>query len=177
MTEKRFLSFVLIEGILLAALGLGMLMLPKITTISFGLMLCLAFIIYGGYKAINAFLTRNYTRHYIFNIMVGLLLLVVGIFLFMAPMFNLVLITGLIGVYFLLESISSVAFAVQNKNTLYFWKADIFVAFLQFLLGIIIILGLPSTALWIVGVLAGVNFLLAGMVLISMYISTKYILL
>lgn len=177
MTEKRFLSFVLIEGILLAALGLGMLMLPKITTISFGLMLCLAFIIYGGYKAINAFLTRNYTRHYIFNIMVGLLLLVVGIFLFMAPMFNLVLITGLIGVYFLLESISSVAFAVQNKNTLYFWKADIFVAFLQFLLGIIIILGLPSTALWVVGVLAGVNFLLAGMVLISMYISTKYILL
>lgn len=177
MTEKKFLSFVLIEGILLAALGLGMLMLPKITTISFGLMLCLAFIIYGGYKAINAFLTRNYTRHYIFNIMVGLLLLVVGIFLFMAPMFNLVLITGLIGVYFLLESISSVAFAVQNKNTLYFWKADIFVAFLQFLLGIIIILGLPSTALWVVGVLAGVNFLLAGMVLISMYISTKYILL
>ena len=177
MTEKRFLSFVLIEGILLAALGLGMLMLPKITTISFGLMLCLAFIIYGGYKAINAFLTRNYTRHYIFNIMVGLLLLVVGIFLFIAPMFNLVLITGLIGVYFLLESISSVAFAVQNKNTLYFWKADIFVAFLQFLLGIIIILGLTSTALWVVGVLAGVNFLLAGMVLISMYISTKYILL
>lgn len=177
MTEKRFLSFVLIEGILLAMLGLGMLMLPKITTISFGLMLCLAFIIYGGYKAINAFMTRNYTRHYILNIIVGLLLFIVGIFLFMAPMFNLVLITGLIGVYFLLESISSVAFAVQNKNTLYFWKADIFVAFLQFLLGIIIILGLPSTALWVVGVLAGVNFLLAGMVLISMYISTKYILL
>lgn len=176
MTEKRFLSFVLIEGILLATLGLGMLMLPKITAVSFGLMLCLVFIIYGGYKAINAFMTRNYTRHYILNIIVGLLLLVVGIFLFMAPMFNLVLITGLIGVYFLLESISSTAFAVQNKNTLYFWWADIFVAILQFLLGVIIILGLPSTALWVVGVLAGVNFLIAGMVMISMYLSTKYIL-
>lgn len=177
MTEKRFLSFVLIEGILLATLGLGMLMLPKITTVSFGLMLCLVFIIYGGYKAINAFMTRNYTRHYVLNIIVGMLLFVVGIFLFMAPMFNLVLITSLIGVYFLLESISSVAFAVQNKNTLYFWWADILVAILQFLLGVIIILGLPSTALWVVGVLAGVNFLLAGMVLINMYISTKYILL
>ena len=176
MTEKRFLSYVLIEGILLSALGLGMLMLPKITTISFGLMLCLTFVIYGGYKVINAILTRNYSRHFILNILAGLLLFLVGVFLFMAPMFNLILITSAIGVYFILESISSTAFAVQNKNTLYFWWLEILVGVMQFLLGLIIILGLPSTALWVVGILAGVNFLIAGIVLISMYLSTKYIL-
>ena len=80
MTEKRFLSFVLIEGILLSVLGLGMLMLPKITTISFGLMLCLTFVIYGGYKVINAILTKNYSRHFILNVVAGLLLFAVGIF-------------------------------------------------------------------------------------------------
>lgn len=176
MTEKRFLSFVLIEGILLSVLGLGMLMLPKITTISFGLMLCLTFIVYGGYKVINAILTRNYSRHFVLNIVTGLLLFLTGVFLFMAPMFNLLLITSAIGVYFILESISSIAFAVQNKNTLYFWWLAILVGVMQFLLGLIIILGLPSTALWVVGVLAGINFLIAGVVLISMYISTKYIL-
>lgn len=176
MTEKRFLSFVLIEGILLSVLGLGMLMLPKITTISFGLMLCLTFIVYGGYKVINAILTRNYSRHFVLNIVTGLLLFLTGVFLFMAPMFNLLLITSAIGVYFILESISSIAFAVQNKNTLYFWWLAILVGVMQFLLGLIIILGLPSTALWVVGVLAGINFLIAGVVLISMYISTKCIL-
>ena len=176
MTEKRFLSYVLIEGILLSALGLGMLMLPKITTISFGLMLCLTFVVYGGYKVINAILTRNYSRHFILNILAGLLLFLVGVFLFMAPMFNLILITSAIGVYLILESISSTAFAVQNKNTLYFWWLEILVGVMQFLLGLIVILGLPSTALWVVGILAGVNFLIAGIVLISMYLSTKYIL-
>ena len=176
MTEKRFLSFVLIEGILLSVLGLGMLVLPKITTISFGLMLCLMFIVYGGYKVINAILTRNYSRHFVLNIVTGLLLFLTGVFLFMAPMFNLLLITSAIGVYFILESISSIAFAVQNKNTLYFWWLAILVGVMQFLLGLIIILGLPSTALWVVGVLAGINFLVAGVVLISMYLSTKYIL-
>lgn len=176
MTEKRFLSFVLIEGILLSVLGLGMLVLPKITTISFGLMLCLMFIVYGGYKVINAILTRNYSRHFVLNIVTGLLLFLTGVFLFMAPMFNLLLITSAIGVYFILESISSIAFAVQNKNTLYFWWLAILVGVMQFLLGLIIILGLPSTALWVVGVLAGINFLIAGVVLISMYISTKCIL-
>lgn len=176
MTEKRFLSFVLIEGILLSVLGLGMLMLPKITTISFGLMLCLTFIVYGGYKVINAILTKNYSRHFVLNVVSGLLLFLTGVFLFMAPMFNLLLITSAIGVYFILESISSTAFAVQNKNTLYFWWLAILIGVMQFLLGLIIILGLPSTALWVVGILAGINFLIAGVVLISMYISTKCIL-
>ncbi len=175
MTEKKFLSCVLVEGILLTALGLAMLLLPKITTITFGLMLCLAFIIYGGYKAINAFMTRNYSRHFIFNIILGLILIATGVLLYMAPMFSLVLITSIIGVYFFLESISSMAFAVQNRKTLYFWWADIFVSIMQFLLGLIIIVGLPSTALWVIGVLAGINFLIAGMVMITMFVSTRYI--
>lgn len=175
MTEKRFLSFVLTEGLLLLVLGICMLMLPKITTITFGLMLCLAFIIYGGYKVINSFLTRNYTRHFVLNMLIGLLLIAAGVFLFMAPMFSLVLITSIIGVYFIAESISSTAFAIQNRKTLYFWWADIFVSVMQFIIGLIIIAGLPSTALWIVGVLAGINFLISGAVMISMYISTKYV--
>ena len=175
MTEKKFLSCVLTEGILLTALGLAMLLLPKITTITFGLMLCLAFIIYGGYKAINAYMTRNYSRHFIFNMILGLILIAIGVLLYLAPMFNLILITSIIGVYFFLESISSMAFGVQNRKTLYFWWADIFVAILQFLLGLIIIVGLPSTALWVIGILAGINFLIAGMVMISMFISTRYV--
>ena len=175
MTEKKFLSCVLTEGILLTALGLAMLLLPKITTITFGLMLCLAFIIYGGYKAINAYMTRNYSRHFIFNMILGLILIAIGVLLYLAPMFNLILITSIIGVYFFLESISSMVFGVQNRKTLYFWWADIFVAILQFLLGLIIIVGLPSTALWVIGILAGINFLIAGMVMISMFISTRYV--
>ena len=175
MTEKRFLSFVLVEGILLTAIGIAMLILPKLTTITFGLLLCIAFIVYGGYKAINAFLTRNYSRHFAFNMIIGLLLIAIGVFLFMAPAFSLILITSLIGLYFLLESISSTAFAVQNRKTLYFWWAVVSIGIRQFLLGLLILIALPPTALWVIGVLAGINFLAAGMVMISMYISTKYI--
>ena len=174
MTEKKFLSCVLTEGILLTVLGIAMLMLPKVTSITFGMMICLAFIIYGGYKAINAFLTRHYTRHFFLNIVLGLVLIGLGLFLFTAPMFNLVIITSVIGVYFLLESISTCAFAIQNRKTLYFWWADIPIAVMQFLLGLIIIVGLPSTALWVVGILAGINLLMTGMIMISMFIATKY---
>ena len=175
MTEKKFLSFVLVEGILLAVLGILMLILPKLTTITFGLLLCLSFIIYGGYKTINAFITRNYSRHFILNMLIGILLVVIGIFLFLAPAFSLILITSIIGIYFILESISSTAFAIQTRKILYFWWAGILVGIMQFILGLIILTALPASALWVIGVLAGINFLIAGMVMISMYISTKYI--
>ena len=70
MTEKKFLSFILTEGIVLTVLGLGMLMLPKLTTLTFGIMICIAFFVYGIYKIVNAALTRNYTRHFILNIII-----------------------------------------------------------------------------------------------------------
>lgn len=174
MTEKKFLSSVLIEGILLTALGLAMLMLPKITSLTFGITLCVALFIYGIYKTINAFMTRAYSKHFVLDMVLGVLLAVIGVFLFMAPTFNLVLITALIGVYFLLESLASMAFAIQTRKLLYMWWAIALISIMQFLLGLIIIMGLPATALWVVGVLVGVNFLIAGMTLISLYLATKY---
>lgn len=174
MTEKKFLSCVLTEGILLTVLGIAMLMLPKLTSITFGMMICLTFIIYGGYKILNALMTKNYTRHFLLNIVLGLILIGLGLFLFTAPMFNLVVITSVIGVYFLLESISTCAFAVQNRKNLYFWWADIPIAVMQFLIGLIIIIGLPSIALFAIGILAGINFLMTGVIMISMFIATKY---
>lgn len=175
MTEKKFLNFVLIEGIILSILGICMLMLPKITSLTFGLMICIGFFVYGIYKTINAFLTRNYTRHFILNMILGVMLTVLGILLFIVPMFNLILITACIGIYFLLESLSSTAFAIQTRKTLYLWWTNLIVAFLQFLIGLVIILGLPSTAFWVIGMLAGINFLIAGMIMISLFISNKYV--
>ena len=175
MTEKKFLSFILTEGIILTILGLGMLMLPKLTSLTFGIMICIGFFVYGIYKTINAFLTRNYTRHFVLNMILGIILAVLGVLLFFAPRFNLLLITAVIGVYFLLESISSTAFAVQTRKTLYLWWTNLFIAVLQFLIGFIIIMGLPGTSFWVVGMLAGINFLIAGMIMISLFISNKYV--
>lgn len=174
MTEKRFLGFVLTEGVLLTALGIVMLMIPKVTTATFGIILSISFIVYGGYKILNAIMTHNYIRHFLYNIFLGILLIATGILLLNAPYLSLVLLTSFIAVYFILESISTWAFAVQNRKILNFWWAGIPVAIMQFILGLIILLGLPQTALWVVGILAGINFLITGMVMISIYLATKY---
>lgn len=173
MTEKRFLNCVLTEGILLSVLGICMLMLPKITSLTFGLMICIALIVYGAYKIIHAFVTRNYEKHFILNLFIGVMLTALGVVLLAIPQINLIIITSLIGIYFLIESISNTAFAVQTKKTLSMWWVAFLVSIMQFLLGLIIILGLPMTSFWVVGTLLGINFLVTGMGLITFRLSNK----
>lgn len=175
MAESRFLSFVLTEGVLLLCLGLGMLILPKITMLSFGIMMCFAFIVYGGYKIAASFLTKNFSRHFILDIITGLILLIDGIILFSAPMVDIMWIIGLAGIYFILKSLSSSAFMVQTRKTLNFWWMCLFLALLELLFGIAVIILIPSAALWLIGVLVGMDFILSGIVYINMYISTKYL--
>lgn len=174
MSESKFLSCVITESILLMVLGLGMLILPKVTLISFGLMMCISFIVYGGHKIINAFITRNFSKHFILDIVVGLILFLSGAMLFAAPFMDIMLIIGLCGVYFVLKSVSSSAFSVQTRKTLNFWWMCLFLAILELIFGILIIVLLPSAALWLIGILAGMDFILSGIVYMNMYISTKY---
>ena len=175
MSESRFLSCVLTESILLLVLGLGMLILPKITMISFGLMICLSFIIYGGYTVINALVTKNFSQHFILNIILGIILFVSGILLFTVHVLDIMVVIGLCGVYFILKSLSSSAFSVQTRKTLNFWWLSLFLAIPEFLFGLFIIIMLPSAALWLIGVVVGLDFILSGMVYMNMFISTKYL--
>ena len=175
MTENRFLSFVLTESILLLCLGLGMLILPKVTIISFGFMMCLSFVAFGGFKIISTILTKNFSKHFILDIFTGLILLTNGIILFAAPMLDIMWVIGLSGIYFILKSLSSSSFMVQTRKTLNFWWMCLFLAVLELLLGFVTIVLLPSAALWLIGVLIGTDFILSGFIYMNMYIATKYL--
>lgn len=175
MAESRFLSFVLTESILLLCFGLGMLIIPKVTMISFGIMMCFSFASIGGFKVISAILTKNFSRHYVLDIFTGLILFINGILLFTAPMIDIMWTIGLAGIYFILKSLSSASFMVQTRKTLNFWWMCIFLAILELLFGFIVIVLIPSAALWLIGVLVGTDFILSGVVYMNMYISTKYL--
>lgn len=174
MTENRFLKLVLFEGTIATVLGLGMLILPKVSLISFGFMICLSFIIYGIFKTISALLSKNFSRHFFLDMLVGFIICLTGILLCIAPSFDLSWIIGLCGVYFVLKSISSSAFSVQTRKTLSLWWTYFFVSVLELILGLIIIVMIPTAALWFAGIMTGFDYILSGVFLINMFISTKY---
>ncbi len=173
MSEKRFLNFIFLEGLLLTILGLCILILPKLTSVTFGVMLSVSFIAYGAYKLIASFINRNYAINFIWNIFLAVFIMTVGILLLFVPKISLLWLIALIGVYFLLESISSAAFISYIRKVFDFGGYKFFSACILFLIGLIIIIGLPVMSFWVVAVMSGIALLIKGMVKNTIYLANR----
>lgn len=174
MSEKKFLSFILTEAILMIFLALLMLVIPKITEVTFGFMLCISLIIYGGYKTVASYLVRNIEAHYILNIINSLILLVGGILMLFAPIIDMTLIVTMLGMYLILQSVAQNAFILQMRNIFNNAKIGYFVSGMQLFFGILLLTLFPT--LWMGGIIMGLNFLVSGIILLNMYMTKSYIL-
>ena len=171
MSENRFLSFILTEGIILAVLAVALMILPKVTDISFGFVFCLVLIIYGGYKMIISFLSGNFERYYFLNVVSAGILLLTGIIMTVMPVIDMMIVASVIGIYFVLKTISVYSFLCQSENVINFPKTYYLLPSIYLFLGILLIIFMPT--LWIVGVFVGLSFLITGIMYINMYVAKK----
>lgn len=173
MSEKRFLNFIFIEGLLLTILGLCTLILPKLTSLTFGVMLSSAFIAYGLYKIITSIINKNYVSNVIWSVFIGAFILTIGILLLMVPKISLLWLIALTGVFFLLESISSIVFMSKMRSMFNFIGCKGFAAMILFLVGLIITIGLPVMSFWVVAMLSGIALLIKGMSKIALSMANR----
>ena len=174
MSETKFLKYILAEGIFLILLGLFILISPKITQLSFLSTLYTAFIIYGGFKTISGFYTKNISKFFIFDILTGLIITIAGILLCFASVIDIMPVICLIGLYLIFQSISSSALAVRIRTMVDLWWLNYFSAFLEQFFGIIVMIILSPSALWIAGVLAGIDFLVKGLIYTNISFFEEY---
>lgn len=166
---KRFCNTFLIEGIFILILGMMLLVLPQLSTLALSLMISVALIIAGIYKLISSVIRRDEIEKSWLSSIISILMIVTGAYLTVRPLFNLFLITLGVGIYFVLEGINSMIMAFESKGLLKHWWVGVVSGILQFSLAFILLFGLPSTALYAIGILIGVNMLLSGIALISVY--------
>ena len=148
---------------MLTILALCILILPKLTSLTFGVMLSSTFIAYGLYKIITSIINRSYVSNVIWSVFLGAFILTIGILLLMVPRISLLWLIALIGVYFILESISSIAFMSRIRSMFNFTGCKGFAALILFLVGLTIIIGLPIMSFWAVAILCGIALLIKGM--------------
>ena len=171
MSEKKLLNCIMIEGIMLIILSLCILIIPKLTTLSYGVMLSGAFIAYGIYKVVYAIINRGYGLIMAFRIIMGIFISTIGILILFVPKINLLWLIALIGVYFILETISSVVYALKLRNVYHFWGCKVVSAVILFLVSLLIILGLPVMSFFVVTMLSGIGFLIKGMSKLTLALS------
>lgn len=175
---KKFFSMLLTEGIFLVILGILIMLVPQIATLGAALIISIGLILAGIYKLINSIVLRKELENPWLTSLLGVLLITTGVYIAVKPLFSIFALTLAVGIYFIFDGVSTIALSIQNRKIINGSGValGIVAALIQFILAFLIIYGLPGTALWVIGLLIGVNMLVSGITMISFYTgSRKYL--
>ncbi len=166
---KRLFNMLLIEGIFLAVLGLLIMLVPQFMSFAVAMLISIGLIIAGIYKLVSSIILRKEIENPWISVILGLLLVVTGVYMTARPIFSILMLTMAIGIYFIIDGINTLSVSIQNRGITKYWGVGILASLVQFLLAFLIIFGLPQTSLFIIGILIGVNMLFSGISMISIY--------
>jgi len=172
---KKLFNTLLSEGVFLVILGILIMLIPQIVTLGATLVISIGLIIAGIHRLISSIILRKDLENPWLSSLVGILLVVTGVYMTAKPLFSILILTLAIGIYFIFDGVHTLALAIQNRHLTSGtgMAMGIAAALVQFLLAFLIIFGLPGTALWVIGLLVGVNMLVSGIAMISIYSGGK----
>jgi uncharacterized membrane protein HdeD (DUF308 family) len=159
-------SLFLIEGIIFIVLGLLAVAAPVIFTfgveISFGVLLIIGGIA-QGYRAFNLLHKQGFYP----TLLASALFFILGLIFILNPVKGVLTLTFFLMLFFFCSGIFKMIMAFQLRP-LRNWGWVFLSGVFALLLGVIILLGWPGTALWTMGLLLGIDMLFFGIALTTL---------
>jgi uncharacterized membrane protein HdeD (DUF308 family) len=163
----------LIEGILLVILGLAAIIVPPLASLAVTIFLGWLFLISGVAGLALTFWARRMPGFW-WSLLSAVLALGAGIILLAEPVQGTLTLTIVVGVYFIAEGVATIMYALEHRRELSErWSWLLVSGIVDLLIAAIIIMGLPGSALWAVGLLVGINLLFGGATLIGMAMAAR----
>ena len=163
----------LIEGILLAILGLAAMIVPPLASLAVTIFLGWMFLISGIAGLALTFWARGMPGFW-WSLLSAVLAIGAGIILLAQPVQGTLTLTIVVGVYFVAEGVATVMYALEHRRELTDrWSWLLIAGIVDIVIAGIIISGLPGSALWAIGLLAGINLLFGGATLIGMALAAR----
>jgi uncharacterized membrane protein HdeD (DUF308 family) len=163
----------LIEGILLAILGLAAMIVPPLASLAVTIFLGWMFLISGIAGLALTFWARGMPGFW-WSLLSALLAIGAGIILLAQPIQGTLTLTIVVGVYFLAEGVATIMYALEHRRELSGRASWLLIAgIVDIVIAGIIISGLPGSALWAIGLLVGINLLFGGATLIGMALAAR----
>ena len=165
--RKHWLLFV-VEGIVLVILGLLAVLLPPLATLGVTIFLGWLFLVSGTMGLIATFWARHAPGFW-WSLLSAVLGTAVGLVLLVSPASGAVSLTLVLSVFFAVEGIASIMYALDHRQQLSGrWGFMLFSGLIDLILAAMILIGLPGTAAWAIGLLVGINMIFGGSALIAM---------
>jgi uncharacterized membrane protein HdeD (DUF308 family) len=158
----------LVEGLVLVVLGLVAIVVPPIATLAVEILFGWLFLISGIMGLITTFWMRHAPGFW-WGLLSAVLGIAAGIVLLAWPLSGVVSLTLVLIVFFAIEGIATVMYALDHKRELSGrWGWMLASGIVDLIVAGIIFLGLPGTAAWAIGLLVGINMVFGGSALIAM---------
>jgi uncharacterized membrane protein HdeD (DUF308 family) len=158
------------EGLFFIILGTTAIIVPNVFTLGITLFLGWLLLVSGIFQTVRVISIRNMPGFglWLFS---GILQIIFGYFLVADPMEGRMTLTLLLSVFFSMDGLAKVSLAVMLRP-LARWGWMVFSGITSLLLAMIVWAGWPETALWVPGLLLGINLIFTGWTLL--YISLHH---
>jgi uncharacterized membrane protein HdeD (DUF308 family) len=170
---KRHTTYFLVEGIVLIILGLAAIAVPFIATLTFTIFFGWLLLISGVVGLVSTFSLRPAAGFW-WSLLSAILAIAVGFLLIARPGQGAVSLTLLLIVFFIIEGFSSIIFATEYRQNLSGrWGWMVASGVVDLFLAAMIFLQLPSSAIWAIGLLLGINMVFGGTTLVMLALDAK----
>ena len=153
-TVKRYSLWYLIQGILLVVAGVLALIYPFISSVAIVFLLAWILIVSGILQGIGLIGASN-VPHYWLQLISAVLAILIGVLLLRSPDSGLLIMTVLLIVYFMVEGIAKVIFALTIRPFPN-WGWVLGSGLVGILLALILWANMPLTSDWVLGLMLGV---------------------
>jgi uncharacterized membrane protein HdeD (DUF308 family) len=158
----------LIEGIILVVLGLLAVAVPIVAGLAVAILFGWLFLISGIVGLVTTFAMRRAPGFW-WSLLSAVLGIVVGGWLLVQPALGLVSLTYLLIAFFIIEGIATIMFALEHRGALSGrWGWMLVSGIVDLFLAAVILVGLPGTVAWALGLIVGINMVFGGASMIGM---------
>jgi uncharacterized membrane protein HdeD (DUF308 family) len=168
-------KLLLVEGILLLALGVLAIVVPPIASLAVAIFLGWLFLVSGLVGMVTTYMMRHAPGFW-WSLVSALLALVVGVVLIGWPVSGVLSLTFVLIVFFIIEGVASIMFALEHRRELPDrWSWMLASGIVDLILAALILAGLPGSAAWAIGLLVGINMVMGGVALVAMALTARHI--
>jgi uncharacterized membrane protein HdeD (DUF308 family) len=163
----------LVEGVVLVVLGATAIALPLLATLAATIIIGWLFLVSGVVGLFTTFMMRQAPGFW-WSLVSAALGTVVGLMLLARPISGAFSLTIVLVVFFVIEGVASIMFALDHKRELSGkWGWMLVSGIVDLVLAAFVFAGLPSTAAWAIGLMVGINMVFGGSALIAMALHAR----
>jgi uncharacterized membrane protein HdeD (DUF308 family) len=159
-TVKRYSLWYLLQGVLMVAAGVLALIYPLLASVAMIYLLAWILIVSGVLQAIGLIGARD-VPHYWLQLISVVLAIVIGVLLLNQPESGLLLMTVLLIVFFMVEGISKIIFALTIRPFPN-WGWVLASGIVGILLAVYLWTNMPIASEWVLGILLGIMLISEG---------------